>query len=227
VSAVPAPTFVSDSTKDDTTGLDFTVTAPSSITDGNMLVAFEICLGSGPPTTPGAPSGWTALGSQGWDAGNGMIEIFYKIASSEPPSYTFHSGGPGCESIVYVLNISGVSGSAPDAISGGASGNSNQPGGGTINVPAGQHLVLAGYGAVGSRVYTMSGGATDVGAVTGSNETADTSYVARSTAGNYTPGTQLDSAAQWGGLACSVKGLSGSVPRPVVVSSGIHPSFLE
>jgi hypothetical protein len=226
VIAMPAPAVVSFSTQDDSSGLDFTVTAPSSIANGNMLVAFEICLASSGIIPPSAPTGWTSLGSEGWDSGSGAVVIFYKIASSEPGTYTFHSGGVGCECVVYIFNLSGATGSAPDAISAGNAGHSTSLNTGAITVPAGDHLVLAGYGAGGSQTFTIAGGATDVGQITGTQETADTSYIIH-TAGSYTPAASVGIITFWGGLACSVLGTPNPPHPPIIVCSPSHPSFWE
>jgi hypothetical protein len=84
-----------------------TVTAPASITTGDLLLA--MCYADTDTNTAWtAPSGWTSAGSQ-YDSGNnnyGQVEVFYKIATgSEPGAYAF-SGS--FYRFVSILHYSGV-----------------------------------------------------------------------------------------------------------------------
>jgi hypothetical protein len=108
---MPAPTVVSSSTGSTTANGDFSVTAPASISNGNLLVAFQAVDGI-LTTSPAAPTGWSTLGSTTWDGSTGLLACYYKVASSEPGSYTFHTGD-GTISGVFIVNLSGAA-TAPD-----------------------------------------------------------------------------------------------------------------
>lgn len=81
--------FVSSDRNVDSSG-DVTVTAPTGIQDGDLLVAvFSVDVGSGVTDTP--PSGFTeVLGDVGPTSGQ-VTFLYQKTASSESGNYTFQS----------------------------------------------------------------------------------------------------------------------------------------
>jgi hypothetical protein len=70
-----------------TSDTELSVTAPSGITDGDLLVAIALNTGALKGITPNAANGWTALGTQSAD--NKKLWVWYKKAASESGAYTF------------------------------------------------------------------------------------------------------------------------------------------
>lgn len=69
------------------------LTKPSGVVDGDLLITVLAYLSSG-SSAPAVLSGWTALSNaQGGSGGSDIkMDTFYKIASSEPSSYTWTFG---------------------------------------------------------------------------------------------------------------------------------------
>jgi hypothetical protein len=80
------PTFVAASTASNSS-----IAVPSGTTNGDFMVAF---VGGFNPSTLTVPSGWTQVGSTlNWSSSQYSAALLYRVASSEPASYTFTSGG--------------------------------------------------------------------------------------------------------------------------------------
>lgn len=87
-----------------------TVSAPSSITAGNLLLA---AITSGGQTWT-LPSGWSLYGTEAATANNPQFDIFVKTATgSEPSTYTFTGSVPTDTINVGIFNISGANTSSP------------------------------------------------------------------------------------------------------------------
>jgi filamentous hemagglutinin len=98
------------------TGASITITAPTSITNGNLLVAVISNKGVSSETwTP--PSGFSQIGSTITNTGGSkeVTGIFCKVASSESGNYTFsfNNSVPSL-GVGVMLNISGASSCTPD-----------------------------------------------------------------------------------------------------------------
>ncbi len=79
------PTFVAASTASNSS-----IAVPSGTTNGDFMVAF---VGGFNPSTLTVPSGWTQVGSTlNWNSSQYSAALLYRVASSEPASYTFTSG---------------------------------------------------------------------------------------------------------------------------------------
>ena len=102
-----------------TTGGPSTVTAPTSISSGNLLVA---SVSSGTSTIT-APSGWTQYQVVAASGAAPQIAIYYKAATgSEPTTYVWSTSVTAQPVLVSIFNISGASTTAP--FNGLFSGNS-------------------------------------------------------------------------------------------------------
>ena len=121
--ASAGPAFVSY-TENGTNTSPLTLTAPSSIANGNLLLIFvsseEVT------TTPVAPAGFSTLQAKSSGYGTALT-IFYKIASSESGSYAVT--GPAYMS-GSIVNISGANASQPDVI---GTPNGSLAAGATVN----------------------------------------------------------------------------------------------
>lgn len=83
---VANPSFVSVSAVSTTS----TISVPAGVQNGDFLVAYVV---NQRDTGISTPSGWTRLGSVfTWSTLNYATGLYYKIASSEPASYSFGSG---------------------------------------------------------------------------------------------------------------------------------------
>lgn len=181
-----APTFVSSSNAQNQTGSTFSVTAPASITNGNLLVAIQVTtLSAGP--APVAPSGWTQFATrQGFGTGFYDLVFWYKFASSEPGSYTFNNAGApaiGPTSSVYITNWSGAG--TPNASFGQSVSSSTNAGPGGGSTISDDSIVLIAW-AIGSNAgttFTPNGSLTELGAIGGASNKVDVGYKTQAVAG--------------------------------------------
>jgi hypothetical protein len=94
-----------------TGGTSISITAPSSIASGNLLIAAS---SSGTETfTP--PTGWLLYGTEASSGDSPQISIFTKIATgSEPGSYSFTCNNGASDAVnIAILNISGANTASP------------------------------------------------------------------------------------------------------------------
>lgn len=86
------------------------VSAPSGVVDGDLLVAFVAQYLGGTVASISAPAGWTEIGASDAAQTDNSGKVFYKIASSEGVSYSF-----GCDQlcIAHVVAFSGVDPTTP------------------------------------------------------------------------------------------------------------------
>lgn len=111
---------------------NFTVSVPAGTTNGDLLIAVNASDWS-TLASEDVPAGFTALTTSRYDGGSNKVHIAlgYRIASSEPASYTF-AGGGGSDSVGAILRITGHDGTpviaqvAPSALTAG-SGSVNAP----------------------------------------------------------------------------------------------------
>jgi hypothetical protein len=81
----PKPEFIASATTQRTSSGNLTINVPSGTADGDLMVAFMAADGD---TTWTGATGWTEVA----DGGNSpSLRVAYKVASSEPASYTFTS----------------------------------------------------------------------------------------------------------------------------------------
>lgn len=94
--SVSAPTYINSTVGVDSTfGPNTTFSVPSGTADGDLMV-LAITTGQGGAT---APAGWTLLGYANSGGGScSTMYVYYRVASSEPASYTFTRDGTaaGC-----------------------------------------------------------------------------------------------------------------------------------
>jgi hypothetical protein len=112
---MPAPSIRSASTYTPSVAASSQVVpAPAGVVDGDLLIMFGIWPANGPFTTLAFPTGFTQL----WNTQVSATQAFttgcaWKIASSEPSSYTLSYGGAGDRSSVTIIAIQGAAGNTP------------------------------------------------------------------------------------------------------------------
>lgn len=86
---------------------NFTVSVPTGTANGDLLIAVNASDWS-TLALEDVPAGFTALTTSRYDGGSNKVHIAlgYRIASSEPASYTF-AGGGGADSAGAILRITG------------------------------------------------------------------------------------------------------------------------
>jgi hypothetical protein len=89
-------------------GTTVTCNVPSGVTAGELLVA---AIAHSSSATVPTPSGWTAAGSSPMT--NINVAMFYRIAASEPASYTFTGLASG-RITAHMVRVSGASTTQPD-----------------------------------------------------------------------------------------------------------------
>ncbi len=225
------PTVVSSSTGSTTTSGDFSVTAPASTANGDLLVAFQAAEGI-LSTTPATPAGWTLLGSTAWDGSSGFLACYYKVASSEPGSYTFHTGD-GSISIVSIVNLSGAD-VAPDRHGENTGGPSTVAA--TVVYTAaddGKRMLACATCNNNTTIGSWTNSPTDLGATSLGSLPALSCDVVHLTFGSNPPDERatLGTSSNWATLLVSVPAPPAPAVRPVpptVVSHPTpHPSYLE
>lgn len=100
------PVLVSQQTASHSSATSITITAPTTITSGNLLVAFIIHADTDVAQKfASIPSGWTQISTS--SANTGSILAYYKTATgSEPASYTWSSATVSRAGTGIILNYS-------------------------------------------------------------------------------------------------------------------------
>jgi hypothetical protein len=98
-----------NSTISTSTSAPVTLNVPSGGADGNLLVA--ICVNSNSSRQFDDTAGWTTYVREADSTANRKINIFWRIASSEPASYSF--SGPADVAGCVMLRISGAVSTTP------------------------------------------------------------------------------------------------------------------
>lgn len=146
--------FRSQSATSQTLGGDPVVNVPAGVVDGDLLIAYGICAAGGTITATGA---WTthpnSFGGQG--------PLFYRVASSEPASYTFTVSGTA-NSVVSIVAIRNPrAGANPIDVAAnvaGASGNIALP---SVNAVNSNSLLVQLVAKLGSTSFTPPGTASE------------------------------------------------------------------
>ena len=106
--SVVAPTYINSTVNVDSTGTaSTTVSVPAGTADGDLMIA-ALTTGQGGAT---APAGWTLLGYANSGGGTcSTMYVFYRIASSEPASYSFPRDGltGGCVATCVTYRGAGI-----------------------------------------------------------------------------------------------------------------------
>ncbi len=194
-------------------GGDFTVAKPTGTADGDLLVAVQMTwLNAG--SAPTAPTGaWTNLDNQSWDGGAGDYHAYYRTASGEPASWTFHcGGGQNSVAVVYAIQNAGVAPEGHNFATGSATSSIAT---GNLTTLSDNELLLAFFGEIaasaGGTISSTTAGATDDGFnVGGTNLGMDTAHKSIATA-SFVPGF---TATCGSGAPAGVVGLLVSVPPP-------------
>ena len=141
-----------------------TMTVPAGVADNDLLF-MHIAARGGSNMTIAAPAGWTQLRNTNANTVT-RLATFYRIASSEPASYsvTFGGGTPTQQAVGEITAYYGVKSSSPVDVNGAtATGNSATPSATSITVAA-NSLVLAAYshgtgsGTTGTAMFTTAAG---------------------------------------------------------------------
>lgn len=193
-----APTFVSSSSVSSQTTSTFSVTAPSGISDGNFLIAVQVTsLNAGP--APSTPSGWTLLRRVSFNTSGHDLAVYYKIAASEPGSYTFNNAGAPAlmpDSSVVILCFSGAA-TTVDGHTGQSSDSVMTIGPGSYTTTQNDCVCVVCWAInanAGTTISPLEG--TSVGPIGGSAAKADCTYKTKTTAGLVTNTTATLSSSQ-------------------------------
>jgi hypothetical protein len=88
------------------------INVPASSTDGKMLILLQANANSGTAVSATMPAGWTAFGAalSGTDGGGfgWRMQMAWRIASSEPASYTITHATTGLEAIMLRIDGTGT-----------------------------------------------------------------------------------------------------------------------
>jgi len=105
--AIPAPALVSSQTAAHASATSITITAPTSISSGNLLVAFIVHGDTDiAQRFTSVPSGWTTV-SLSAPANTASLVMYYKTATgSEPASYTWSGATVSREGTGVIYNYS-------------------------------------------------------------------------------------------------------------------------
>lgn len=163
-----APTIVSASSITTAASTSITITAPASISSGNLLIAV-IAIGSISALTP--PVGWSII--QILSAG---YISYYKIATDvEPVSYTWTWSGSsvGCGLIVQITGNSVSPIDTYDATSNGSSVNISAP---SLTPRPLTNLHVNVYVALNTNIITVPVGQNNIGGVTGNSRSIICGY---------------------------------------------------
>jgi len=187
-----------------------TVDKPSGVVEGDLLIAVMSTDGSGEDHT--APLGWTTI-FEDFNTGSSTFSVWYKIAATEPDSYTFTIGSSeSC--ILSILRISGHDPTNPINVYGSPdSNNNNAPTCSSVTTTVDNCLILRIFGADDDDVIEDSGypsGHTGVfirGSEEGWGETsAGVAYTKQATAGETGIASfSLTSNEQWGAVTIAIK----------------------
>jgi hypothetical protein len=180
---VAAPTVVNASSTTAASANSITVTAPSSIVRGRLLLAVIAQANSVTFTTP---DGWQLLTS------TTQAAAFWKIAgSSEPANYTFAFVGTANTSCALILQIAGnsvIPVEASAAQNNAASASITAP---TVTPRWTADLLVTVYCAQSANAITVAGGQSNIGGVTGNTRSIKAGY--ETLASNAATGTRVGS----------------------------------
>jgi len=90
------------------TGVNAVINVPTGTVDGDVLYLYVINSSTVPVVTP---SGWTSL-QTGTNGTGGTLDVFRRVASSEPASYTLNTNGSNC--FCAMESLTGVDNATPE-----------------------------------------------------------------------------------------------------------------
>jgi hypothetical protein len=215
---VANPSYVSSASAADTADPSITVSAPGSISSGDLLVAILGVGASGDPAyTP--PSGWT-LWDHSSEASNPEVWVYTKVAGgSEPGSYTWTSSGTiGRFTDGVILNLANA---AVDGSPAFATGTSTAPQAPAISTSAANGLVVAAF-VEGTTLSSGPSGMTlaihQPQIVSSPDETAY--YESFASAGSQGPFTAANSGSQpWAAVSLAFKNPDNAITQTPSQSS--------
>jgi hypothetical protein len=207
-------------------GGSFSVSKPAGTQNGDLLVACQMTWLNG-GSAPAAPTGsWTALDNGFWSAGGGDYHAYYRVASSEPASYTFACGS-GQNSVAFIFAVSGAALAPEGHVSFSQNGTNNILTGGLTTL-LDNELLLAFFGQITNTGTITATNGTDVGMQGTLNIGMDASYRTQASAGNTGSSTASTSGTpNVVGLLVSIPPAGGAVPRMVASVPRLHPAYLE
>lgn len=199
---------------------NLTITAPSSIVDGNLLLAGIAHLTNATKVTP--PAGWSTAVTEFVGSAASSLVVFYKIASAESGNYVFTAPSYMTGSVV---NISGNNTSTPIDVAGVGQG-----GGGTtatalsVTTVTANTLIFFFQGTDQSAVPGLPAGYTDAGSFSngGSSEGYGAGWIAQ--AGIGATGDQTGASSNpWSAVLVAIKAASagGSAFIPLLGEGGL------
>lgn len=129
---------------------------PSGIADGNLMVTI-LELNAAVTVTP--PGGWTHATGFAVTSGTNVLDAYYRVASSEPASYTWSFGSAKCN--IACLGYSGTPASSPVDVSNAASTTSPSASTPTITTTGSADWIISAFSdrdsAAGSTWTTPAG----------------------------------------------------------------------
>ena len=136
-----------------TNDASITVTAPTGIQDGDLLIG--VMSHDSTAGTLGAPAGFIATHAQ-LTTGANTYQVWYKVASGESGNYTFTSSDTD-QLIAAVLRVTGVDVTNPINAVGTATGNDAAPTAPAVTSTVDNAKVFRFFGADGARITVDSG----------------------------------------------------------------------
>lgn len=191
------PTIVSTQTSYNIESTNHSITLPSNIASGNILIAFFTCDGTGLITiAENAADGWNILSSYS-NTGNGAI-CLYKIANGNDTLYLLTEGSETSTSIVY--NISGASTGIPVNEYNGGSSNNAYP---QVVMPINgtQDYLFLVYAGIEGDIIASAAPTNFSGLITIQSDTngssSSSAYRQYNTGSSYAPSTFTSASANW------------------------------
>jgi hypothetical protein len=212
------PAYRSSSTAGADSG-DYTINKPAGTADGDLLLIFQANYSA----TATAPTGFSGIGVSGlYDTGNGNLYCWWKIASSEPASWTLHGGASRSDACaVSVQNGTAID----DKEATSTSGTTTAHAGPATASQAGDLVVCAFACGNSSAAFVPDGGLTSLGTIGGAmSNSLDVAYKTQSGSGSSGTfnATFSGGAADNTGIIVLVKGSVTGIAgrRPGMIGSG-------
>ncbi len=208
--------FRSTSTAQAQTTSTFSVTKPTGVVNGDVLVAFQVTKLSG-GTNPATPTGWANQGGVAYSSSTIRLNMFTRVSSSDGASYTFNNAGGGAvtpESSVRIIAVSLADISGLD-VAGASSGTGTSADPGSQTSGLDNELIVSAWASTGTGV-TITPNVTFAALGTigsASVENMNCGYKLQSVAGTVTNrDATLGSSAAWGAVIIGIPLTSVFVP---------------
>lgn len=229
--AVPYPAFgsVSTSARNTHTSTN-TINVPAGTVDGDLLLLYSV---NSVPNTQSVSGSWTLL-EDAVTAGHAVGDLWYRIASSEPSSYTVTETGNTLTAAAIMVRYTWAGGVRAHAQAESGASSATSP---AAAVPAGitgNDMVVHFYGEVNqtpgtvSPTYTGPAGFNTRGAISTSTATSDyqCGVLAVDARGSMTAGTATCSdATAWWEIASAV--LQPATGAPVFFNGNFGGAFID